>query len=145
MNDRGTFRPFRSWRGSSDVTPTLESMYAAWTSRNRDTVADVKRLEEENNRLLIDAYGLSVEMGPDVPIEQITLTVNPAYRYDVRLTEDERWTRFRQDTMRELVSYVVGCMLGRYSLDTPGLILASQGGNAGGVLGAGAGSDVRSG
>ena len=41
----------------------------------------MKRLEEENNRLFIDAYGLQDELTPDVPIEQITLTVNPAYRY----------------------------------------------------------------
>ena len=37
----------------------------------------MKRLEEENNRLFIDAYGLADELTPDVPIEQITLTVNP--------------------------------------------------------------------
>ena len=39
----------------------------------------MKRLEEENNRLFIDAYGLTDELTPDVPIEQITLTINPAY------------------------------------------------------------------
>jgi type II restriction/modification system DNA methylase subunit YeeA len=59
-----------------------------------------------------------------VPIEQITLTVNPAYRYGGKLTEEEQWTRFRQDTMEELVSYAIGCMMGRYSLDAPGLIYA---------------------
>ena len=82
----------------------------------------MKRLEEENNRLFIDAYGLADELTPDVPIEQITLTVNPAYRYGGKLTEEEQWTRFRQDTMQELVSYAIGCMMGRYSLDEPGLI-----------------------
>ena len=84
----------------------------------------MKRLEEENNRLFIDAYGLTDELTPDVPIEQITLTVNPAYRYGGKLTEEEQWTRFRQDTMKELVSYAIGCMMGRYSLDAPGLIYA---------------------
>ena len=64
---------------------------------------------------------------PDVPIEQITLTVNPAYRYGGKLTEEEQWTRFRQDTLKELVSYAIGCMMGRYSLDKPGLILANTG------------------
>ena len=87
----------------------------------------MKRLEEENNRLFIDAYGLADELTPDVPIEQITLTVNPAYRYGGKLTEEEQWTRFRQDTMEELVSYAVGCMMGRYSLDAPGLIYAHSG------------------
>ena len=112
---------------SSDPTPTLESSYTAWITQNRDTIAEMKRLEEENNRLFIDAYGLADELTPDVPIEQITLTVNPAYRYGGKLTEEEQWTRFRQDTMEELVSYAIGCMMGRYSLDAPGLIYAHSG------------------
>ena len=52
--------------------------------------------------------------------------MNPAYRYGGKLTEEEQWTRFRQDTMEELVSYAIGCMMGRYSLDKPGLILADS-------------------
>ena len=88
----------------------------------------MKRLEEENNRLFINAYGLADELTPDVPIEQITLTVNPAYRYGGNLTEEEQWTRFRQDTMKELLSYAIGCMMGRYNLDASGLIYAHSGG-----------------
>ena len=60
----------------------------------------MKRLEDENNHLFIDAYGLQDELTPNVPIEEITLTVNPAYRYGGNLTEKEQWTRFRQDTMK---------------------------------------------
>jgi type II restriction/modification system DNA methylase subunit YeeA len=112
---------------SSDPTPTLASSYNAWITQNWATIAEMKRLEEENNRLFIDAYGLTDELTPDVPIEQITLTVNPAYRYGGKLSEEELWTRFRQDTMQELVSYAVGCMMGRYSLDEPGLIYAHSG------------------
>ena len=87
----------------------------------------MKRLEEENNRLFIDAYGLADELTPDVPIEEITLTVNPAYRYGGELTEEELWARFRLDTMKELLSYAIGCMMGRYSLDAPGLVYAHSG------------------
>jgi type II restriction/modification system DNA methylase subunit YeeA len=112
---------------SSDPTPTLESSYTAWITKNKDTIAEMKRLEEENNRLFIDAYGLADELTPDVPIEQITLTVNPAYRYGKKVTIDAQWTRFRQDTMEELVSYAIGCMMGRYSLGAPGLIYAHSG------------------
>ncbi len=125
----------RSWdfqslpllKASSDPTPTLESSYNAWITQNRETIAEMKRLEEENNSLFIDAYGLADELTPDVPLPQITLTVNPAYRYGGKLTEEEQWTRFRQDTMKELVSYAIGCMMGRYSLDAPGLIYAHSG------------------
>ena len=113
---------------SSDITPTFESSHTAWITQNRETIAEMKRLEEENNRLFIDAYGLRDEFTPDVPIEQVTLTVNPAYRYGGNFTEEEQWTRFRQDTMKELVSYAMGCMMGRYSLDAPGLIYAHSGG-----------------
>ena len=113
---------------SSDTTPTLESSYTAWITHNRETIAEMKRLEEENNRLFIDAYGLAEELTPDVPIEQITLTVNAAYRYGGKLTEEEQWIRFRQDTMKELVSYAIGCMMGRYSLDAPRLSYAHSGG-----------------
>ena len=112
---------------SSAAAQTLESSYDAWMARNRETIAEMKRLEEENNRLFISAYGLAEELTPDVPIGQITLTVNPAYRYGGKLNEDEQWTRFRQDTMAELVSYAIGCMMGRYCLDEPGLIYAHSG------------------
>ena len=112
---------------SSEPTPTLKSSYTAWIVQNRDTISEMKRLEEDNNRLFIDAYGLQDELTPDVPIEQITLTVNPAYRYGEKLSEEEQWTRFRQDTMQELVSYTIGCVMGRYSLDKPGLIYAHSG------------------
>ena len=112
----------------SEPTPSLESSYTAWITQNCETVAEMKRLEEENNHLFIEAYGLQDELAPDVPIEQITLTANPAYRYGGNLTEEEQWTRFRQDTMKELVSYAIGCMMGRYSLDAPGLIYAHSGG-----------------
>jgi hypothetical protein len=121
------FKSFPLLIASTHLTPTVQSNYTAWISQNRDIIAEIKRLEEENNRFFIDAYGLQDELTPDVPIEQITLTVNPAYRYGGNLSEAEQWERFRRDTMAELLSYATGCMMGRYSLDHPGLILANAG------------------
>jgi len=112
---------------SPDPAATLESNYTIWINQNRSTIAEMKLLEEENNRLFIDAYGLQDELTPDVPMEKITLTVNPSYRYGGKPTNEEQWTRFRQDTMAELVSYAIGCMMGRYSVDAPGLIYANSG------------------
>jgi type II restriction/modification system DNA methylase subunit YeeA len=63
-------------------------------------------------------------------MSEITLACNPHYRYSGDLTNDEREARLKSDTMRELVSYAVGCMMGRYSLAEPGLIYAHSG-NAG--------------
>jgi type II restriction/modification system DNA methylase subunit YeeA len=105
----------------------IAEAWAAVETESRANAEEMKRLEEENNRLFINAYDLQDELNPEVPLDQITLTVNPANRYGGNLTEEERWDRFRQDTMSELVSYAVGCMMGRYSLDEPGLIYAHSG------------------
>lgn len=106
---------------------TLEATYAHLRAHWADMTEEMQRLEEENNRIFIDAYGLQDELTPEVPIEEITLTCNPAYRYGVKGSEEEREARLLADTMKELISYAIGCMFGRYSLDAPGLILANQG------------------
>lgn len=106
---------------------TLEATYACVRAKWEGITSEMQRLEEENNRIFIDAYGLQDELTPEVPIEEITLTCNPAYRYGVKGSEEERETRLRAETMAEFLSYAVGCMFGRYSLDAPGLILANQG------------------
>ncbi|MGO3346438.1 MAG: BREX-1 system adenine-specific DNA-methyltransferase PglX [Marinomonas sp.] len=111
----------------SKFPTTIESSYISWFTRNSHAILELKRIEEENNSIIINAYGLQDEFSSDVPVEKITLTVNPAYRYGVKGTEEERNTRFREDTMEELISYAIGCMMGRYSLDAPGLIYANSG------------------
>ena len=78
-----------------------------------DRFRRMKELEEENNRLFIEAYGLQDELSPEVPDDQITL-----YRPN------------REEDIKRLISYAIGCTMGRYSLDKPGLIYA-QGGNVG--------------
>jgi len=105
---------------------TLKRTYARLRAHWRSMTNEMQRLEEENNRIFIDAYGLQDELTPDVPIEEVTLTCNPSYRYGGG-AEAELEESLLADTMREFVSYAVGCMFGRYSLDAPGLILANQG------------------
>lgn len=106
---------------------TLVSTYTNLRTHWQGMTDEMQRLEEENNRIFIDAYGLADELTPQVPIEEITLTCNPAYRYGVKGTEEDREARLLQDTVAEFLHYAVGCMFGRYSLDEPGLILANQG------------------
>ena len=106
---------------------TLADSYATLRAHWQSMTDEMKALEEENNRIFIHAYGLQDELTPEVPIEEITLTCNPAYRYGVKGTEEDREARLRADTMSEFLSYAVGCMFGRYSLDAPGLILANHG------------------
>ncbi|PRY94293.1 BREX-1 system adenine-specific DNA-methyltransferase PglX [Donghicola tyrosinivorans] len=106
---------------------TLADSYATLRAHWQSMTNEMQALEQENNRIFIDAYGLKDELSAQVPLEEITLTCNPAYRYGVKGTEEDRETRLRADTMAEFLSYAVGCMFGRYSLDAPGLILANQG------------------
>ncbi len=106
---------------------TLKDSYTTLRTHWQSMTDEMQRLEEENNRIFIDAYGLAGELTPEVPIEEITLTCNPAYRYGVKNSEEDREARLREDTMAEFLHYAVGCMFGRYSLDAPGLILANQG------------------
>ena len=131
------FQSLPALKAHAGPLSTIASSFSAWIMQNRNTIAEMKRLEEENNRLFIDAYGLQDVLTAEVSIEQITLTLNPAYRYGKKLSDDE-WsvergfpleleTRFREDTMQELISYAIGCAMGRYNLDEPGLIYADSG------------------
>jgi hypothetical protein len=70
----------------------------------------MKELEEENNLLFIETYGLQDELSPEISEDQITL-----YRPN------------REEDIKRLISYALGCMMGRYSLDMPGLIYAQDG------------------
>ncbi|WP_426039698.1 BREX-1 system adenine-specific DNA-methyltransferase PglX [Brevundimonas sp. DC300-4] len=106
---------------------TLAASYTTFRAHWQGMTSEMQRLEEENNRIFIDAYGLQDELTPEVPLEEITLTCNPAYRYGGKAMAEELETRLRADTMAEFLHYAVGCMFGRYSLDAPGLILANQG------------------
>jgi type II restriction/modification system DNA methylase subunit YeeA len=87
--------------------PTLKAAFEQWQTQNQAAFTEMQRLEEENNRLFIEAYGLQDELTPEVPEDQISLT-----RAD------------REKDAQRLISYAIGCMMGRYSLDEPGLIYA---------------------
>ena len=82
--------------------------------------------EIRNNELVAVAYGVRDDVPCDVPLERVSLKRNVAFAYP-KDTPEVRNEKFAQDVVKELISYAVGCMFGRYSLDKPGLILASQG------------------
>ena len=92
---------------------TLEASWRNWEAQSSAAIRRMQELETENNRLFIAAYGLEGELQPEVPEEQITLA-----RADAR------------KDMAAFLSYAVGCMMGRYSPDLPGLILANAGDSA---------------
>ena len=88
---------------------TLEASWRNWEAQSTAAIRRMQELETENNRLFITAYGLDGELQPEVPEEQITLA--------------------RAEPRKDLaafLSYATGCMMGRFSLDEPGLILADS-------------------
>lgn len=85
----------------------------AWMKTAKSTaeaISEMQRIESNNNQHFIEALGLQDELTPEVPEDQITLA-----RAD------------REKDSQRLISYAIGCMMGRYSLDEPGLIYAHAG------------------
>ncbi len=95
------------WVGGELNNLKLSEAWKGWANGQQASINRMQNLEEENNRIFIDAYGLQDELSPEVPDSQITLT-----RAD------------REKDCQRLISYAIGCMMGRYSLDEPGLIYA---------------------
>nr|HPH21954.1 BREX-1 system adenine-specific DNA-methyltransferase PglX [Haliscomenobacter sp.] len=133
----------------------LQVSYQKLRSYWLEMTLKMRSLEENNNRIFIKAYGLQGELIPEVSLKDITLSCNPYYRYgkEEPLIESDKHElneknsnnsfalliqkefpineelekRLLIDTMKEFVSYAVGCMMGRYSLDKPGLVYANAG------------------
>lgn len=106
---------------------TLSKTYAELRSNWKAIVENVNQLEIQNNEVFSNLLKLENNLSNTIAPEEITLTCNPHYRYGNNRSEEELETLLQCDTIRELASYAIGCMMGRYSLDKPGLILASQG------------------
>ena len=95
--------------GNNKPTKRLSSAYKAWELLCEGRFNQLKANEEELNRIFIDIYGLQDELTPEVEDKDVT----------VRKADLSR-------DIKSLISYAVGCMFGRYSLDEEGLILAGQ-------------------
>lgn len=87
--------------------PFISEAFAQWSDECEKRFTRLKSNEEELNRIFIDIYGLQDELTPEVEDKDVTVR-----RAD--LTRD----------IKSLVSYAVGCMFGRYSLDSEGLAYA---------------------
>ena len=87
----------------------LAECYTCWENECNERFNQLKANEEELNRIFIDIYGLQDELTPEVEDKDVT----------VRKADLQR-------DIKSLVSYAVGCMFGRYSLDEEGLVLAGQ-------------------
>jgi hypothetical protein len=97
-------------KDKTDQIPFKHSLalaYRNWQTFTENQVAQLKANEEELNRIFIEIYGLEDELTPEVEVKDVTI----------------RKADLGRD-IRSLISYAVGCMLGRYSLDAPGIAYA---------------------
>ena len=99
-----------SWVSGELKRANLIDSWHAWSHNSQMMLSQMKSLEEENNRIFTEAYNLQNEIAPEVPESQISLA-----RAD------------REKDCQRLISFCIGCMMGRYSLDEPGLIYAHSG------------------
>jgi hypothetical protein len=126
--DLATFELDRSFRQDqlvgmgANLSESVERVRDYWRAKTDRMVA----LEEVNNRELSTAQGLPNRLAGPPAREDVTLRNNGAFEYrkSRSANKDREWTKARID---DLISYSIGCMFGRYSLDEPGLILAEQG------------------
>ena len=106
----------------------LTTAYATWKQECEDRFQQLKANEEELNRIFIDIYGLQDELTPEVADKDVTVhRVFDSKDAVPESMKDSNYVRTMRDEIVSLISYAVGCMFGRYSLDKPGLIFA--GGN----------------
>ncbi|WP_270558552.1 BREX-1 system adenine-specific DNA-methyltransferase PglX [Bacteroides uniformis] len=101
---------------------SLEWCYNTYCGKWERMFMKLHENEEELNRQFIDIYGLQDELTPDVPLDEITIL----QQGEISIENDH--IKWHDDVIiKQLISYAVGCMVGRYSIDKPGLILANQG------------------
>lgn len=98
--------PLMKWRGQG-LPEGWRSLRHVW----RERVDNVQSLENELNRIFCGLYGMDCE---PVSSHEITLNCNPLHRYRRSTPESELESRLRVDTMKEFISYGVGCIFGRY-------------------------------
>lgn len=103
----------------------LEDAYASYKQIVNSRFAQLKANEEELNRIFIDIYGLQDELTPEV--EEKDVTVHRIFDSKDDVPEAMKGSNYiltQQQVVKSLISYAVGCMFGRYSLDKPGLVYA---------------------
>lgn len=103
----------------------ISNKYAAWKQECEDRFLQLKKNEEELNRIFIDIYGLQDELTPDVADKDVTVHRVFDSKDDVpESMNGSNYVRTMRDEIVSLISYAVGCMFGRYSLDVDGLAYA---------------------
>jgi hypothetical protein len=106
---------------------SLEKAYQKWLQQASDDFFKLHAWEEELNRLFINIYGLQEELKPEVPLKEITLLQDELDYDSLKQLEkpyEGKLLPVNDKVMQQLISYIVGCYMGRYCLIKPGLHIA---------------------
>lgn len=107
------------------VNSNMELCYHLWKIECNERFKQLKENEEELNRIFIDIYGLQDELTPEESNEDVTVHYIVDSKGDIPESfEESNYVRTKQDEIKSFISYAVGCMFGRYSLDVDGLAYA---------------------
>lgn len=107
------------------MSKLISEKYTAWKQECESRFQQLKKNEEELNRIFIDIYGLQDELTPDVADKDVTVHRVFDSKDDVpEAMKGSGYVRTMRDEIVSLISYAVGCMFGRYSLDVDGLAYA---------------------
>ena len=103
----------------------ISEKYTAWKQECEARFQQLKKNEEELNRIFIDIYGLQDELTPEVADRDVTVHRVFDTKDDVpESMKGSAYVRTMRDEIVSLISYAVGCMFGRYSVDVDGLAYA---------------------
>lgn len=105
---------------------SLRAVFALWAEACASAAEEVLTLERSIYSKLASTYGFGTDLS-EVNLTTISLTGNPHFRFGSRPDIETINSEVSRSAAKDLVSYAVGCMFGRYSLDMPGLVLADQG------------------
>ncbi|QEQ97548.1 BREX-1 system adenine-specific DNA-methyltransferase PglX [Neptunomonas concharum] len=89
-------------------------------------VVELQQLEVDINTRFINAYDVEEEVSAEVSLDEITLNINPEFKYSASKESVKKEKMLKGDAIRDFISYSVGCMHGRYSLDGEGLVIADR-------------------
>jgi type I restriction-modification system DNA methylase subunit len=104
---------------------SLSDSYRDWAAAVTDAFYQLHENEEELNRIFIDIYGLQDELTPEVPLKDITILQEELNKKDLeKITVGDALPIDKGEVVRQLISYGIGCYMGRYRLDKTGLHIA---------------------
>ena len=107
------------------MSQLISEKFAAWQAECEARFQQLKANEEELNRIFIDIYGLQDELTPEVADKDVTVHRVFNTKDDVpESMKGSNYVRTLRDEIVSLISYAVGCLFGRYSLDVEGLAYA---------------------